>query len=96
MTPLERAARAVADVWWDSHHFGNTVPRYNWDRLHPAQRRASFATVRAVLMAVREPTGEMTYAATHDEFHEASAQDKAGENWIAMIDAILADQPKGG
>lgn len=92
MTPLERAARAVADVWWDSHHFGNDVPRYNWDRLHPAQRKASFATARAVLMAVRDCPIEAECAGLRAlPVGFIGSNGDVPKMWSTMIDAILAD-----
>lgn len=97
MTPLERAARAVADVWWDSHHFGNAVPRYNWDRLHPAQRKASFATARAVLMAVREPDKAISKvgSAVDIELEWLESERAIPQVFTAMIDAILNDEESG-
>lgn len=79
MTPFERAAKAVAEELVQQSD--KSSPE------HPEVDPKAIA--RAVLMAVREPEAEMTYAATEGECHEATAQDKAGENWVAMIDAIL-------
>lgn len=75
MTPLERAARALAESDYPPD------PRPDeWRQLLPA--------VRAVLIAIREPSDGMVKAG---QAHIYVMKDEVAEAWQAMIDAALSE-----
>lgn len=84
-TMLERAARALAllqGAEWDARSAMETP---GGER--PDEMRSGFLDqARAVLMAVREPDGDMLGAGDKVFNHGCH-----GSTWTAMIDAILAD-----
>ena len=75
---LEKAARALSD------HF-----KCEWETMRDADREMIRGYVRAVLMAVRNPSNSVLLAgeATGDQYEGCDPADC----WPAMIDAILAD-----
>lgn len=85
MTPLEKAAKAIATA--EGH--------YPWDAFRTDYHEACFEKARAVLMAVREP--EDAIRAIGRKAHDASewgGNRREGDCFTAMIDAILNEEPK--
>lgn len=77
MTPVERAARALALSQSGVDCF---------DDLEPEAQANAIETVRAVLQAIREPNVAMVDAGW------AVQDNSMTEVWQAMIDAALADK----
>ncbi|MCB4858394.1 hypothetical protein K7W03_02165 [Sphingobium sp. PNB] len=94
MTPLERAARAICHDFGvdpdytmtdeDDVHVG-----FGFKPPHPAWTRY-VSLARAAFLAVRDPSEAMIYA--HSE-GGLGFNDKVIEDWQAMIDAMLEEQP---
>lgn len=81
MTPLERAARALYaenDVW------SNAI---EWDKLDSAERHQYMIFVRAVLLAIRDPSEAMV-----EEGRWPAEDDGPVACWQAMIDAALEER----
>jgi hypothetical protein len=89
MTPLERAARAAAQVWWRNDVDGD------WphpDELTEPDLHLWKCTVEAVLSAIREPSEGMLYAAACADNSAGYCGDEAlAAFYTAMIDAMLAE-----
>ena len=75
MTPLERAARALADM--------DTERDIGWRYYIPA--------TRAVLLAVREPSEEMMQASSDNAPDREYTTEDLVIHWQAMIDAALGE-----
>lgn len=92
MTPLERAARALAS--WDLGLTGDEqVDRQRFGEMLGSRQhvvtlcwKEKLEQVRAVLNAIREPSEGMVQAGTADGDWPHSH-----ETWQAMIDALLAE-----
>lgn len=90
MTPIERAARALAGEEHDDIAFDPARDPFWRDRVRE---------VRAVLTAIREPSEAMINAADVDGALDATYPDSEGSfatggerlAWQAMIDAALAE-----
>jgi hypothetical protein len=88
MTPLARAARALVLQESGTDSF---------DALEPELQEQVIESVKAVVMALREPDPVMNHAGAQivrsvhsDEAHEAFEGDAANV-WRAMIDAVGTD-----
>lgn len=77
MTPIETAARAICEL--DGHPANATMG--GWPLWHDYR-----AEVRAVLMAVREPSAEMA-----DAGRFAASQCGPVQCWQVMLDMALAE-----
>jgi hypothetical protein len=85
-TMVERVARAMRKELHDSSIWGpDTLELVVLDGGVPLM-----AMARAAIAAMREPTEAMTKAAFAATFDDGVA------HWIAMIDAVLADQDTAG
>lgn len=82
---LEKAARAAYESWIDDVR--DLEP--SWSDLPESHRDRLIQSARAVLMAVREPDGEVIKAG--QLFHGSDEMPEM--NFTAMIDAILAQEP---
>lgn len=85
MTPLERAARDVASVkMWDGDTIGQNLT---------TEEIAS--AVRAVLLAIREPSEGMVDASWHITGESKEMRPRThthyGRHWTAMIDKALEE-----
>ena len=89
MTPIERAARALA-------HAESGVDE--WHLLDEDFQETLKASVCAVLLALREPDGLMKHVGAqvvrkvHSEEAEAEFEDDAAMVWRRMIDAAVSDE----
>lgn len=84
MTPLERAARALAQSLHERHP-GDCFP---WEMMHDEEKANMLKDARAVLEAIREPSEGMQTAG-YGECHHPN--DIPEHIWQAMIDAALAE-----
>lgn len=92
MTALEKAARAAADearwlrrVTVTDPATGSPIPGLTWENLDEVSR----AIARAVLLAVREPGGDVLAAGEGWSYGQSLAN--AEQGFTAMIDAILSE-----
>jgi hypothetical protein len=85
MTPLEKAARALAKVQSGTDE---------WDAYDQAFQETLIEAVRAVLQAIREPSEGMIEAALlrETEWDTDSIRRECHANaWVTMIDAALTE-----
>lgn len=85
MNMIEHAARAM-DPWaWDWAEY-----------LDPEYRAKALNQARAVIAAMRKPTGAMLEAAREADYEDVSELSTANDLiiWKAMIDAALEDHPE--
>lgn len=87
-SPIERAARALAEDAYDRQHCG--LPTEPTREQFVSVMEASYrSTARAVLTAIREPSEGMWQAGDDHCEHRDTADPKAV--WQAMIDAALSE-----
>lgn len=100
MTPLERAARALADVtiFWDETYDGAFVVKGDPTRYATnaeAEKAQAKAQVRAVIEAIREPSEAMVQAYADGIDKDACISPEAywirDDGFSAMIDALLEE-----
>lgn len=87
MTALERAARAVYE--------SSNPQGMGWDRQTSTYKNLCRARVRAVLMAVRDGSPEVSRQVARAAWHSGSGQNPAVV-WASGIDAILNEPPAPG
>ena len=95
MTPLERAARAIADKVYFRRFVDCCKPSATpverpiaWDALSNADRDACFDAARAVLTAIREPSGAIEREGLD---YGAGYTNDYLNAFTAMLDAALKD-----
>ncbi len=95
MTPIERAARALADVLFvkrvrdcEAPSAPPMVRPIGWQNLSETDRSSAMEAARAVLQAIREPDRDMVAAAYVTSPDQWTNPDP-GEAWQAIIDHVL-------
>jgi hypothetical protein len=99
MTPIERAARALYEAGVDFRSPTDTLgDPLAWDELTANSKVPYFVGARAVLQAIREPSGEMLGDVHDTLLHAVKGEelDTAREVWGCMIEVALEEGPTSG
>lgn len=94
-SPLEQAARAAASA--EKRYVSQDGD--SWDVVPMMEKARYQAIVRAVILAIREPSEGMELALDNLQPRDGWWPDEPGERnspkqvWQAMLDALLSEQP---
>lgn len=87
-TMIERAARAIYDAWKARHGHNSCV----FDALTEQQREWGCVAARAVIEALREPSGAVLDAMVlGDPLWSMNVLPRLRDAWIRGIDAVLSE-----
>lgn len=87
MTPIERASRASFEARADWNH-----DDYKWDNATTIEQNAEYASVKAAISALFQPSEAMLVAGSCKLFSADNARDIVSAVIIAAIQAALSEE----